>query len=134
MQYFFYKCHNRSPLILCKGKLDAFSHNGAISLNNDFLAFGFIILSDFNSNFNNFIGISSLRFYFSQLIRGLFDVPEYLNDSFKNMKIFFVRINSKKLATKFLLYCFLFFYFIVNISVTKSIFINFYCKFIVMKI
>ena len=65
---------------------------------------------------------------FSQLIRRLFDMSKYLANSFKNIKVFFERINSNKFTTKILFCCFLSFYFKVNISVTLTIVINFYCK------
>ena len=35
-------------------------------------------------------------------MRRLFDVPEYFIDSFKNTKVFLVRINSNKFTAKFL--------------------------------
>ena len=89
------------------------------------------IVSDLNSNPNNLIEISSIR-VFSQLDRRLFDVGKYFSDSFKN--ILFVRINSNKLKTKLLFYCFLPFHFIVNVFVTMTILISFYCKLIAMKI
>ena len=76
----------------------------------------------------------SFRFHLLSFLRRLFDVSKYFSDSFKNVKVFFFRINSNKLTTKFLFYCFLPFYFIFNISVALFIFINFYCKLIVMKI
>ena len=58
---------------------------------------------------------------FSQLIRRSFNMSEYVIDKFKNTKCFFVRINSNKLIIKFLLYCFLLFYFMTNISITITI-------------
>ena len=70
-----------------------------------------------------------LRFCFPSQ---LFNVFKYFIDSLKNIKVFFVRINSNKFTIKFLFYCFLSFYFAVNISVALSIFINFYCKLIII--
>ena len=58
----------------------------------------------------------------------------YLIDTSKNITVFFARINSNKLTTKFLFCSFLLFYFVVNISVAVPIFINFLCKFIVLKL
>ena len=91
------------------------------------------MLSDLKFNPNNLIEILVINF-FSQLVRWLFYVSKYLIDSFRNIKVFLGRNNYNKIVTKFLFYCFLPFYFIVNISVTMIIFTNFYCKFIVMKI
>ena len=79
----------------------------------------------------------SLKFYLLEFFSLLFNVSKYFIHSFKSIKVFFVRTNSNELTTKFLFYCFLFplsFYFSVNISVAVSIFINFHCKLIVMKI
>ena len=78
--------------------------------------------------------IISLKLYLLELFYWLLNVPKYFIDSSKNIKVFFARINSNKLTTKFLYYCFLSFYFVVNTSVTVSIFINFYYELIVMKI
>ena len=58
-------------------------------------AFDFVILSDLNYSFDNFIEILSTRF-FNQLIGWFFDVPKYFNDNLKNMQIFYGRINSNK--------------------------------------
>ena len=85
-------------------------------------------------NLSKFVekSITYNKFYlwmsFSQLIRRLFDMSKYLANSFKNIKVFFERINSNKFTTKILFCCFLSFYFKVNISVTLTIVINFYCK------
>ena len=100
----------------------------------------FIALSDLNSNFNNFF-----QFYLSvpsQLIRRLLDVPKYF--TYIALKISksslsgSIPTNSQQSScsmSKFLLTkCFLSSYFIVNIFVTMTIFINFYCKFKIMKI
>ena len=40
----------------------------------------------------------------------ILDICKYLIDSFKNVKVFCIRINANKLKTKFLFYCFLSFY------------------------
>ena len=40
----------------------------------------------------------------------MFDVPRYFIDSFNSIKVFFVRINSNKPTTKFLSYCYFFFF------------------------
>ena len=53
-----------------------------------FIAFDFFVLSNLKSNPNNLY-----QSFFSQLIRWLFDVPKHFIDSFKNIKIFFIRIN-----------------------------------------
>ena len=58
--------------------------------------------------------------YYDQLIRRFFDVAKYFLDSFKNIQVSFVRINSNK--------------FLGNISLAVSIVIDFLCKFMVMKI
>ena len=108
------------PLFSHKVKSDDFTHNGVMF----FIAFDFIILSDLNSNFINFIKLFSLKYqnFFSHLIRRLFYGSEYFIDSFKNVRMFFVRISSNKLTTKFLCYCFLSFHFIVNFIIfIKSI-------------
>ena len=76
----------------------------------------------------------SLKFYLLEFFfTRLFDVSKYFIDSYKNIKVFFVRINSNKLTTKFFFYCFLPFYFVAIISVSVSISINFYCKLIKYK-
>ena len=46
--------------------------------------------------------------FFNLVIRWSFDVPRYFIDSSKSIEVFFVRINSNKLTTKFLSYLFLF--------------------------
>ena len=53
---------------------------------------------------------------------------KYFTDSFKNIKVFIVRIKFNKVTAKFLFYCFLCFYFTLNVSVTVSVFVNFYCE------
>ena len=63
----------------------------------NFIGFDFIILSDLNSNSNNLVEASFIRVFLGLL----FNVSKYFIDSFKNIKVFFVRINSNKLATKF---------------------------------
>ena len=40
----------------------------------------------------------------------MFDVPRYFIDSFNSIKVFFVRINSNKPTTKFLSYCYFYFF------------------------
>ena len=40
----------------------------------------------------------------------MFDVPRYFIDSFNSIKVFFVRISSNKPTTKFLSYCYFFFF------------------------
>ena len=57
-----------------------------------------------------------LSIFSSQLIRWFFDVPEDFVGSFKNIKLFFVRINSNKLTAKLMFYCILIFYFKVRIA------------------
>ena len=64
----------------------------------------------------------------------MFNLSKYFIASFKSIKVFLIRINPNKYATKFLFYCFLSFYILVSISVAVSIFINFYYKLVVMKI
>ena len=113
-------------------KLDNFTHNQAIFLAMHFIAFGFNLLSDLNSNVNNFIKIVSdfFNWLFSQLIRRLLDVPKNMIDSFYSIKVFFKRINSDESTAKFLFYWFLSSIdFIVSISVAITTFINFCCKF-----
>lgn len=46
----------------------------------------------------------------------------------------FISFSSNKYKTKFFFYCVLSFYFIVNISIFLTFFINFYCKLVVIKI
>ena len=59
---------------------------------------------------------------------------KYFIDCFKSIKVFFGTINFNKITTKLLFYCVLSFYLIVNISHAGTIFINFYCELIVMKL
>ena len=98
------------------------------------IVFDCVSLSDLNSNLNSFMEILSIRHFFGQFIRRFFDGPKYLIVSFKNITFFFARISSNKCAAKFFFSCFLHFYFIVKISVPITIFNNFYCKFMVIKI
>ena len=63
------------------------------------------------------------------MIRWLFDVSKYFTEIFKHIHVFFVKINSNKCKGKFLFYCLLSFYFIVNISVSMTIFVNFLLQF-----
>ena len=78
--------------------------------------------------------IISLKFYLFRFLSRLFYMQKYFIDSTINIKVFFVRINSNKLTIQFLFYCFLSFYFVVNVSVTVPIFFHFYCRLIVKKI
>ena len=59
----FLKRHDGFQLILHEGKSDHFTYNEAIFFNDIFYTFDFIILSDSNSNFNNFIEILSMKFF-----------------------------------------------------------------------
>ena len=83
--------------VFIKVKPNNFPHIGTIFfLTVIFVAFGFIVLSDFNSLFK----------FFGQLIIWLFADRKHLVNSFKNNKAFFAGINSNKLTMKFLFYCF----------------------------
>ena len=62
------------------------------------------MLSDLNSNPNNRVEILFIRVFFR-----LFNMFKYFIDSFRNIKVFFVKGNSNKLTTKFLFYYFCFF-------------------------
>ena len=79
------------------------------------------------------IGILSIRVFFSQFIRRLFDVSKYFIDRFKNIKVFFVSLNSNEFTTTLIL-CYFLPFFKKSISVIMFVFINFYWKCIVMKI
>ena len=57
----------------------------------------------------------------------------YFIYSFSFIKRFFIRINFNKFKVKLLFYCFLSLYFIINISIILSKFINFYCKLVIVK-
>ena len=62
-----------------------------------FVAFDVVILSDSNSNFNNFIEVH-LSNFFSQLIGRMFDVSKFFVDAFKNINFFLlgsILINSQ---------------------------------------
>ena len=109
-------------MFLYEVKLDNVTYNQEYLFNNIFDSFLY-------SNPKNLIEILFVRVFFTRL----FDVSKYFIDSYKNIKVFFVRINSNKLTTKFFFYCFLPFYFVANISVSVSISINFYCKLIKYK-
>ena len=86
------------------------------------------MLSSLNSNPNVFVEILFIRVLFDNCLMRR-------NISLTALKIkFFNRINSDKFTTKFLFYYFLSIYFVVNISVALSNFINFFCKVIVIKI
>ena len=94
------------------------TYNEQYFLTIKFIAFGFIIISDLSSFSNNLVEILLVRVFLVDCL-----MSKYLIDSFKNIKVSFVRVNSSKL--KFLFYFFLPLYFVVNISVTVSIFIDF---------
>ena len=57
--------------------------------------------------------------FFSWFIKKFIDVPEYFINSFKNIKVFFVSINSNKPTTKLLCYWFLHFFFCCHVHFFK---------------
>ena len=115
LQYFSYNWHSTFPLFLYELKSNDFTDNGAYVLTTYIIAFDFIILSNLNPSHNNFIKILFIRlncilfikfYFFGQLTKQLFDVFKYFINNFKNIKVFFGMINSNKLPTKLLFYCF----------------------------
>ena len=123
LQYYSYNWYNRFQLLLNIAPLLC------NILTTSFIVFYFIILFNLNSNPNDLVEVLFIRGILVNCLICLNFI-----DSSKNIKIFFVRINSNKLPTKILFYCFLSSYLIVSISVALFIFINFYCEHIVMKI
>ena len=81
------------------------------------MAFHFIVLSNLNAYLNSLTEILSVTVSLVDCFSQLIEVPKYFIDSFKSITVFFVRISSNKLRSKFLFYCFLSPYFIVNVSI-----------------
>ena len=91
-----------------------------MSLTIYFKHFVFMELLDLNSNLDNLFESSSIKdFSVEFLVDFLIDSLMCLNISFLTFLTF---------------YCFLSLYFMVNISIFMTLFINFYRKFIVMKV
>ena len=93
----------------------------------NFLVFHFIILSDLNSNPNNDAKILFIRTF-------RFDCVMCLNISLIALKISDSSLSGSILTKLHQFLALSSFYFVVNISVAVSIFINFCCELIVMKI
>ena len=108
---FFYNWHNTFPLLLIIRQY---------FLTINFIVSDFIIIPELNLNPYNLVEILSIRVF---LLDSL--MSKYCIDISINIKLFSVRVNSNNLTTRFLFYCILSFYFVVNIFVAVSIFINF---------
>ena len=77
----------------------------------------FVDLNELNSSSNSLFEILSIKGFLVDFLMCL-----YFIYGFKNVNIFFVRINSDKHSTKFFFYCFLLLslYFIANISIIMT--------------
>ena len=126
LSYFFTTDAIRFHYFLCKVKSDGVTDRRVIFFGS--IAFDFNMLFDLNSNPNNFIETLFIRVF-------LVDCLIFLNNSLIVLKIseYLEGLIPNKLTSKFLFYFFLSFYFGANISVIVSIFINFYCELITIK-
>ena len=95
-----------------------------------FSAFDFITLSDLNSDLNHLIEFFFITVFWVDCLICL-NISLIVLKMSKSSLLKLILINLQ-LSSCSITFCF--FYFIVNTSVTASIFINFYCDFIVMKI
>ena len=90
-----------------------FYDNGNTFLTTLFNTFAIIKWFDLNSSSNSLFEILSIKDFLVDFLMCLYNSIY----GFKNVKIFFIRINSNKHTTKFFFYCFLSLYFIFNISI-----------------